>query len=142
MRRTAEPAGTMKHYRSFAGVVLGLALLAALAINPGETKKEKPVVFETAVQTMPATKPAKKAALASSAFGIDEGAPEDLGAEAVAGEQPAPTGGPGDPAAGADPAKAKPGDARPNPDQIDNLVAASRARSGGVDQGDEPRISS
>lgn len=143
MRRNYNQQGlSVRHYQYFACFTLGLGVLAGLSgdgFSP-QVAAAAPAEYKQALAVKPSGLVGQPAPL--SPF-VEEEASEPS-AEAPAAVP--------DLAALSDPAKTPVGTAGtkpvltskggPNPGQIDRLVAASRERSGSMDQGDEPSLAS
>ncbi len=148
MRRAKPSIGPkVQGYRNFAGVTLAVAALVALGGNDfGSTADaaSAPVLNDTRPKPRSAIRPATTLAVKAQAFAPDEIAPdaEQPEAEQDAAADKAQSGRSDPQLPGqrgvAEKGPVKQADARPRPEQIDRMIAASRARSGGVDQGDEP----
>ena len=138
MRRNSQTIGLgSSGARQLAGGVLGLAVLVALFGTDSDAAVDADRPGATASRAETAAPPRlvhrdNRLAQASAATGFDladQGpANSDLPGPDQAGAANAPED--GSPAAAASPLK-------PDPDGMERLIAASRARSGGVDQGDE-----
>jgi hypothetical protein len=138
MRRTKpgiglKPAG----YRQLAWLALGCALVVAMFGTDSAPAPAKPLTAPVlAEHTAPRPAPASPSIVAAEPAAA-EGEPS-LTESAEPGEAPAPPPPPGSGKSAPAQVSANPS-AAPDPGQIDRLIAASRERSGGVDQGDEPR---
>lgn len=130
----------MLPYRRFAAITVVIALIAAVFISPDSGPVTPATLAAAPASDLPKVTIRKRSALpvagpAPADVAADAGEDEEL---AVADEaQAEPSALPLDPDSKKTQAKAA--DTHPTPDQIDRLVDASRERSGGVDQGDEPR---
>jgi hypothetical protein len=147
--RRAQPAIGLKAkgYHHFAGIVLILAVAVAMAGGD-----EAPAGADSPVQMArgdaPVARPAAKAELAVPPALTEPGeslpaeAAEVEAAEAETAEGEAQVRGdpplPGKATTGPRQVQAAPPPS-PSPAELDRLLAGSRARSGGVDQGDETR---
>lgn len=132
VRESKTPAtGPGLHYRRFALATLAVAVLVAFgASDYAEPEAQSGQVAAAAV---PAKAPAKlKAKLTRPA--TSWALPEDAEADLADANSSAGLGGAGPVPQAATAAKA----AGPSPEELGRLIASSRARSGGVDQGDEP----
>ena len=132
VRESKTPAtGPGLHYRRFALATLGVAVLVAFGAS--EYSAPEAQSDRVATAAVPAKAPAKlKAKLTRPAtnWAMSEDAEADLaGADSGAG-----LGGAGPIPQVATAAKAD----GPSPEELGRLIASSRARSGWVDQGDEP----
>ena len=146
VRESKPPAtGPGLHYRRFALATLGLAVLVAFGASDFSEPVTQPE--ERAVAAVPAMAPAKhKAKLArpAASWAMAGDAAADLGdadsSAAPGSAAPPAVTAPPIPSSGAAPvpqAAAAKAD-RPSPEELNRLIARSRARSGGVDQGDDP----
>lgn len=118
-------------YRLAAAGVLALALVAGLLAD-GDDRVEPKRVATAPLHSSAPSHPA-------NAFALDpedrvESEPQPEARPALPSQPPMPGMATARPAPSATAAPAL-----PNPAQIDQLIAASRARSGGVEQGDEAR---
>lgn len=146
MRDSKTPAtGPSLHYRRFAWAVLAIAVLVAIGASDFDTPTAEAAVAAEAPAAKTAAKPrAKLVRPASSWASADDGE----GALAEQGETGGQVGTQADgqnptmPGSDEMPAprdtRQSPQADRPAPGEVGRLVAASRERSGGVDQGDEP----
>lgn len=148
--RRAQPAIGLKAkgYHHFAWVVLGMAVLVAMAGNDvAPAGAESPV--QAARSEAPAAKPRGGSELIAppalfepgDSLAEDSAAPESepaLAAETVEEEDRGHPPLPGEAKTGPQQVRAAP-PPRPSQADLDRLVASSRLRSGGVDQGDEIR---
>lgn len=140
MPKTVQAGAGMLPYRRFAAVTVVIALIAAVFMSPDAGPSEPGRLVEVPQSELPrVTVTQRKAKPAALIAPVGAGAfPAD---EEVAEEEEAPASEPSAPAfmPGEKKSETKAEGARPSPDQVDRLVEASRARSGGIDQGDEPR---
>jgi len=152
MRRAKPSFGPkVQGYRNFAGIILVMAGMIALAGNDLVPAPDAGSAANRAGQDpqSPAqASPAKSLAVRTQAFAMDDTAPDlevpDVGQDSAAADpsssalakrpEPALPGQGGK----AENGTAKPAETAPRPGQIERMIAGSRARSGGVDQGDEP----
>ena len=149
MRRT-KPQIALKAqgYHRFAWIVLGLAALVALTGNetvPEPGQSARPAAVQAAA-TGPVSRLTIKAVPADVSPAMEQDQDQELalpGADEGTSEEPPPIPDRVHPSLPGEKPAARPATAavpvRPSPDQIGRLLAGSRARSGGVDQGDEPR---
>ena len=134
---TTPAAGPGLHYRRFAVATLGVAVLVAFGASDYSAPDAQSGQVATAA--VPAKAPAKrtpKLIRPATSWAMSDDTEADLAGSTSsadlgsAGQSPqaAPT-----------PQAATEGKAdRPSPEELGRLIASSRARSGGVDQGDEP----
>lgn len=142
MPSKVQAPGPSQTYQRFAWVTLALAALVALS----STDRAEPAAAAPVASIAEAPSAPKPARLAQSAFtspgfaGAEDGESADAGAPAD--EEPGESEGTGSTQA-ADPALDETGQKGPGASpataaQAGQLIATSRNRSGGVDQGDEP----
>lgn len=141
VRESKTPAtGPGLHYRRFALATLGLAVLVAFGASDFSEPVTQPE--HSAAEAVPAQVPAMKKAKLSrpaTSWAMAADADADLG-DADGGAEPSGMGPSGSGAAPIPQAVAEPTADRPSPEQLGRLIASSRARSGGVDQGDDPVV--
>ena len=142
VRESKPPsAGPGQNYRRFALATLAIGVLVAFAASDNDAAVAQPSAAPApaALQVKAAPKLVRPA---SSWAMSDDAEPAQAAAEGEAAASPDPvrTDAPPMPGSSAAPAAPVAGPSkadRPSPAQIDRLVAASRERSGGVEQGDE-----
>ena len=138
MRGKTEPVGTSQNYQRFAWGTLALAAVVALAgTDRSDAPTAAPLVATTVADATPATPK-----MARPAFAMAEPQPAEEPEQGDGGETESATGdaAPAAPAVpGNQPAEAgTTAAAGPDTAQPGQMVSASRDRSGGVAQGDDP----
>lgn len=144
MAKTRQTSGGMLPYRRFAAVTLVIALMAAMFgstdFPPSARAQDSRPVAANEVRPI-----AKPKALKVNPFAFDntEDSAADPGLASADAELAQADQGAAIPSTSPDDKQSAQGskaaDTRPSPEQLDRLIAASRERSGGVDQGDETR---
>ena len=142
---TTPAAGPGLHYRRFAWAVLAVAVLVAIGASDfdrrGSDAAQAATVPAATVAAKPRAKLVRPAASWATADEADVGLAEQgesgEGAEPQTNAEAPPTPGSSVTPPSRDVAVSGQAD-QPAPGEVGHLVAASHARSGGVDQGDKP----
>lgn len=151
--RRAQPAIGLKAkgYHRFAWIVLGMAVMVAVAGNDAvPAGADSPVRTARSGTAAPGAAASPELEVPPALTELGESLPGDavdaeaepaLVAETAEDEDRGHPPLPGEARTGPQQVRAAP-PPRPSPAELDRLVASSRVRSGGVDQGDESRRSS